>query len=336
MPKAAPKGQKLTLDYIAKHLSDDDAAYRFLEGIRWPNGPICPRCGGMQATFLEPRNGERLTRTGSKSPRRVWWCAGCRQQFSVLIGTIFEDSKIPLGKWIMATHLMAAGKNGVSAMELHRLLEITYKSAWFMAHRIRKAMEREPMTAMLSGTVEADETYIGGKPKQANNAPRLTRREAARRRMDNKTPVVSLVQRGGEVRSKVIKRVTGANLGKLLKESVHPDATLNTDASHLYTAAGRQFAKHETVDHGINEYVRDDAHVNTAEGYFSQLKRSIDGTHHHVSAHHLPRYLGEFDYRYNTRKMEDGERTKLAIRQAEGKRLRYREPVQNEVDDEEK
>ena len=323
MPKSAPKGRKITLDYIARHFADEGEAYKFLEAQRWPNGPVCPHCRGTKAYFLQPRTPDRYTRTGHATQRRVWKCAACRRQFSVLVGTIFEGSKIPLYKWLMAIHMMCMGKNGVSAHELHRALEITYKSAWFMAHRIRKAMEREPLAGMLSGTVEADETYVGGKPRY--KAP--NRQEAARRREATKVPVVSLVQRGGEVRSRVMKRVTGENIAKLLKENVSQLSTLMTDSAHLYGKPGRSFKRHEIVDHGRGEYVRGEAYTNTVEGYFSQLKRSIDGTHHHVSEHHLNRYLAEFDFRYNTRKMQDGERTLLAIRKAEGKRLRYREPA---------
>jgi transposase-like protein len=332
MPKAAPKGQKITLDYIARHFQDENEAYLFLEKMRWPNGPVCVHCQHTKAYFLQPK-GDRYTRTGHATQRRVYKCANCRKQFSVLIGTIFEGSKIPLYKWLLAIHMMCSGKNGVAAYELHRTLEITNKSAWFMCHRIRKAMEREPLAGMLmTGTVEADETYIGGRPRRKNNAPRMSMKEAARHRMDNKTPVVSLVQRGGEVRSRVMKKVTGENLGALLKENVNPRSTLMTDGLSFYQKPGKMFARHEAVDHSLGEYVRDDAHINTAEGYFSQLKRSIDGTHHHVSEQHLERYLSEFDFRYNTRKMQDGERTMLAIRMAEGKRLLYRDPLRRVIE----
>src|SRR5215212_1929066 len=232
MPKAHPKGQKITLDYIARHFSDEDKAYRFIESMRWPNGPVCPHCRGTKAYFLQPRTPDRYTRTGHATQRRVYKCAGCRKQFSVLIGTIFEGTKIPLYKWLMAIHMMCAGKNGVAAYELHRTLEITNKSAWFMCHRIRKAMEREPVAGMLmTGTVEADETYIGGKQRRPNLAPRLSLKQAAQHRMDNKTPVVALVQRGGEVRSRVMHRVTRENIGRLLRENVSRLSTLMTDGS---------------------------------------------------------------------------------------------------------
>jgi transposase-like protein len=312
------------LSQLAKHFSDEAEAWKLVERLRWSNGPVCPHCGAVnKAYYLEPTQGTRKTRTGKVTYRRVWKCAECREQFSVLVGTIFEDSHIPLSKWLLAIHMLCAGKNGVSALELSRTLNLAYRSAWFMAHRIRYAMERPPLVDKLQGVVESDETYIGGKPRQKAK----TRSESAKRRLDNKTPVHTLVERGGEARSRALKRVTGETLGKTLQENVAPSATLMTDELKAYQALGRQFAKHETVNHREGEYARHGVHVNTAEGYFSQLKRSIDGTHHHVSERHLPRYLAEFDYRYNTRKIKDGERTERAIRQTVGKRLRYQEPV---------
>lgn len=301
---------------------DEDAAYQLVERIRWPNGPICPHCGVIdEATYLAPKNGPRKTRTGKESYRRVYQCNACRKQFSVLIGTIFEDSRIPLRKWVIALHLMAASKNGVSAHELHRILELNYRTAWFMAHRIRLAMQLPPLVNKLAGTVEADETYIGGKAKGKRG------RGAA-----NKVPVFTLVERDGEARSQAMKRVTGENIKKVLKEQVDPQATLMTDEYAVYTEPGTAFAKHETVAHGKGEYSRGEAHTNTVEGYFSQLKRSIDGTHHHVSERHLDRYLSEYDFRYSTRKVKDGERTEQVIRRAAGKRLRYEEPTQDRED----
>jgi transposase-like protein len=322
MPAAKPKGFKLTLDYVAKHLSDEATAYGFIEGLRWPNGPVCPHCESTKAYFLQPRDGSdtRATRTGSATQRRVWKCAACRKQFSVLVGTIFEGSKIPLGKWLLAIYMMCSGKNGVAAHELHRDLEITYKSAWFMAHRIRYAMSRPPLVGKLSGIIEADETYFGGKPRY--KAP--NRQEAARRREAKKIPVVSLVERGGEVRSQVMQRVDGSNIREMLAEHIDPSSRLMTDESRLYPQAGKMFASHETVNHREAEYARGDVTTNHVEGYFSQLKRSIDGTHHHVSARHLHRYVSEFDLRFNTRGIEDGPRMTQVIRQAEGKRMMYR------------
>ena len=322
MPKAKPKGQKITLSYIAKHCSDEGAAYEFVERQRWPNGPVCPHCGSVdRAYFLNPKNGGRKTRTGAVSSRRVWKCADCRKQFSVLIGTIFEDSRIPLSKWLLAMQMMCSAKNGVSAHELARALEITVKSAWFMAHRLRYALEHPnvsgKMAEKMGGIVEMDETYIGGHRK---GTPR------GRPGVDShKTPVITLVERDGEARSRAVERVTSKNIREMLTEHVAEEARLMTDEFQSYRTPGKRFASHETVDHSAGEYVRGDVHVNTAEAYFSQLKRSIDGTHHHVSRQHLHRYLSEFDYRFNTRKIEDGERTVRAIKQTEGKRLRYRD-----------
>ena len=312
----------LNLTTIAKQFADEEAAWLFLEETRWPDGPVCPHCGGVNhAYYLAPKSGARSTRTGKVSYRRLWKCGDCRQQFSVLVGTVFEDSKIPVSKWILASHLLSAGKNCVSALELSRTLGIGYRAAWFMAHRIRYAMTRPPLADKLSGTVEADETYIGGRAHGKRG------RGAA-----NKTPVVTLIERDGEARSQVMLNVTGANIGKVLHEQVAQEAVIMTDTLGVYKPAAKDFAAHETVDHGRDEYAKDSphgrAHINTAEGYFSQLKRSIDGTHHHVSAKHLHRYLSEFDYRYNTRTVKDGERTVTTIRQATGRRLLYREPVQ--------
>ncbi len=230
----------LNLSTIAKLFSDETAAWQYLEQTRWPNGPICPHCGIVNhAYFLEPESGIRTTRTGDTSYRRLWKCGDCRQKFSVLVGTIFEDSHIPVSKWLLAVHLMCAGKNGVSALELSRQLGIAYRSAWFMAHRIRYAMARPPLVDKLSGTVEADETYIGGKAHGKRG------RGAA-----NKTPVVTLVERDGEARSQVVANVTGENIGAILHEQVKPDATLVTDSYPVYTKPGKDFAAHHTVDHG--------------------------------------------------------------------------------------
>lgn len=308
---------KLTLSVIAKHYSDEAAAWEYLEQTRWPNGPICPHCGAVDnAYYLAPQSGERKTRTGKTSFRRLWKCGACRLQFSVLVGTIFEDSHLPVSKWLMAVHLLNAGKNGVSALELSRALGIAYRSAWFMAHRIRYAMTQPPLAGKLSRTVEADETYIGGKRHGKRGRGAL-----------GKTPVFTLVERSGEARSQVMEHVTGESVGAVLNEQVDKNAVLMTDTLPVYQQPGQEFAAHEMVDHSKDEYARDTEHgrayTNTAEGFFSQLKRSIDGTYHHVSAWHLHRYLAEFDYRYTTRKITDGERTVKAIRQAAGKRLHY-------------
>lgn len=321
MPKKIER-KTLTLSTIAKRFSDEEEAYKYVEKIRWANGVVCPHCGSIdKAYFLEPQNGERATSTGKKTYRRVWKCGECREQFSVLVGTAFEDSKIPLSKWLLAMQEMCSAKNGASSHELARKLGITQKSAWFMAHRIRFAMARPPFSTKLQGVIEADETYIGGRAHGKRG------RGAA-----NKTPVVSLVQRGGDVRSQTMPQVSSKNIRQVLKKNIESSATLMTDTLPVYVNAGRDFAKHETVDHSKGEYVRGKTHVNTTEGYFSQLKRSLDGTFHHVSEKHLDRYLAEFDYRYNTRKEEDGTRMEEALRKSAGKRLTYREPIGKEAE----
>lgn len=311
----------VNLSSLAQHFSDEHAAYVLVERIRWPHGPTCPHCGVVGHAYrLAPKGGERRTRTGKVSYRSLWKCGACRKQFSVLVGTIFEGSKIPLSKWLLAVHLMCAGKNGVSAHELHRSLGITYKSAWFMAHRIRYAMERGPLASRIGGVVEIDETYIGGKEAKKAGRPGKD---------SKKVPVVTLVERTGEARSEAVERVSTKNIRRMLIEHVQPAATIVTDSLPTYRSMGSGYAGHEIINHDKGEYSRTSPvsglriHTNTVEGFFSQLNRSIDGTYHHVSARHLHRYLAEFDYRYNARKMPDGDRTAAAIIQSQGKRLMY-------------
>jgi len=218
----------MNLAKLAEHFGDDDKARAFLEKMRWPDGPICPHCGVIGESYrLEPKpNGETHVRKG------VWKCGKCREQFSVTVGTIFEDSHIPLHKWLLAIHLLCASKKGMSAHQLHRMLGVTYKTAWFMAHRIRHAMKQEPLSSKLKGTVEADETYVGGKVKG--------RGVYAGRQ--NKSPVVSLVQRRGQVRSFHVEQVTAKNLRPILKEHVHAWSNLMTDDSAVYSVLGKKFA----------------------------------------------------------------------------------------------
>jgi transposase-like protein len=313
---------ELNLSSIAKELQDEEKAYEFVEAVRWPNGPICPHCGVIDHAYhMKPKNGLRKTRRGKPSYRSLWKCAECRKQFSVLVGTSFEGSKIPLSKWLLGFHLMCAGKNGISAHELHRELKISYEAAWFMAHRIRYAFTPAGPQPRLEGTVEADETYVGGKIKGAGKGWGLA----------SKTPVVTLVERDGEARSQVVADVTSKNVRQILWSNVDPDANLMTDENNVYEGPGKVFASHETVNHSKEEFVRGDAHVNTAEGYFSQFRRSLDGTYHHVSRQHLHRYVSEFDFRYNNRKIKDGERTVKAIKKTAGKRLMYEQAIARET-----
>jgi transposase-like protein len=261
---------ELSLTSLAKHFSDEGAAYQLVEAIRWPDGPVCPHCGTINhAYYIAPRH-PRTTRIGNVSHRRLWKCGSCMKQFSVLVGTIFEDSKIPLSKWLLAVHLMCAGKNGIAANELRRTLEVSYKTAWFMCHRIRLAMTQEPLSGMLSGTVEADETYIGGKRKGT-----LRGRPG---QDSHKSAVVTLVERGGEARSRAVQSVNSKNIREILSEQVAPTATLMTDEFRVYRGADSVVAAHETVEHSRGEYKRGHAHTNTVEGFFQPAK-ALTGWH---------------------------------------------------------
>jgi transposase-like protein len=311
-------GADLTLPSIASRYSTEQTAREYFEAIRWPNGPVCPHCGnyGEERIYALTPNKKAKIRVG------LYRCAECGENFTVTVGTVMEDSKIKLHKWLMAFYIVCASKTQVSALQLQRQLEFgSYNTAWFMCHRIRFALKDAAPTDKLRGTIEADETYIGGK-----------RRGRGRGYVGNKTPVVSLVERGGRVRSQVMELVNGANIMRLFRTHVDSSANLNTDESPIYTAAGKEFASHDTVNHSAKEYSRDDkttrrkATTNAAEGFFGNSKRSIDGTHHNISRQHTALYLGELDHKYNTRKDTDGERTVKGIRLVEGKRLMRRQP----------
>lgn len=312
------------LKNLEKHLHDEDTAREFLEQMRWLDGkPVCPHCKEQGAYKLTPKPESK-----SKVRKGVWKCAACRKQFTVTVGTIFEDSRIPLNKWLLAIHLLCSSKKGFSAHQIHRLLGVTYKSAWFMMHRIRHAMAVEPLASKLSGIVEADEVYIGGKSK--NMHAKVRKEKIQGRGPVNKMPVFTLVARGGNVKTTHVANVTADNLKEVLKKHVEAEAHLKTDESSCYNAAAPEFASHESVNHSQGEYVRDEAHVNTAECVHSILKRGVFGVYHHWSEKHLHRYLSEFDFRFNLRKVKDGERTLAAIKSVEGKRLMYKEPVKFE------
>jgi transposase-like protein len=305
---------------------DADKARAWLEAQRWPHGAFCPHCGNSDQNKIKALQG-KAHRTG------LYQCADCREQFTVTVGTVMERSKIPLNKWVLAMHLMSASKKGMSAHQLHRMLGITYQSAWFLAHRIREAMTetkgpKNPMGG--SGKiVEADETYYGKKADK----PKLTTsgRPFLKGGMGaHKIAIVSLVERGGNVRSfHVDGNVNAKTVSDILFTNVKRDTALHTDESRLYTILGKEFASHQTVNHGAKEYARGNVHTNTIEGYFSIFKRGMKGVYQHCGEQHLHRYLAEFDFRYNRRTalgITDTERSEDIVRGAEGKRLMYRSP----------
>jgi transposase-like protein len=306
--------EELSFNLSDPRFQDPLVAAEYLESLRWPDGPVCPHCG----------EGERKPYRLKSKTRRLWKCAACRKQYTVTVGTIFEGSHIGLDKWLAAFSLLCSSKKGMSAHQLHRMLDITYKSAWFMAHRIRYAMQQPPFQSRLTGTVEVDETYVGGKVR---NKKKRDRQNQIGRGV-GKTPVVSLVQRGGEVRSFRTANVTAKTLHSAVMDHVDRSARLITDAYPAYKNLAKVYERHDVINHQDYEYVLGDIHTNTVEGYFSILKRGITGVYHHVSPAHLPRYLAEFDFRYNTRTKAgytDGARTVKALTQVSGKRLRYAE-----------
>jgi len=314
---------------------DDTAAREYLESVLWPDGPVCPHCGTVNHAYATKRPG-------------VFRCAEkeCRKDFTVTMRTVMERSKIALHKWMQAFHLMCSSKKGVSAHQLHRTLDIGYEAAWFMAHRIREAM-RDGGLSPLGGPdsiVEADETYFGPqenpKPsKQRGNRPYT---KGGKSGPAGKRAVVSLVERGGRVRSFHPATADGATVAKIVNENIAHESRLMTDESALYIKPGANFATHETVKHSANEYVRvvtkklndietvtRKVHTNTVEGYFSIFKRGMRGVYQHCGEKHLHRYLAEYDFRYNHREKlgyNDGERAALAVKNAAGKRLTYRGP----------
>jgi transposase-like protein len=298
------------------HFHDEAAAFAKLESIVWPNGPVCPHCGGVGHVY--PLNGVKdkkgRVRFGLKK------CGQCRGQFTVRKGTVFESSHVALHVWFKAAFLMCSSKKGVSSNQLHRTLGVTLKTAWFMSHRLREAMRDGKIPDPLGGEgkfVEADETYTGGKAKNR-----------AYKEPPPKEPVLALVERGGKVRSFHIPNVTAATVKPIIVDAIAKASHFRTDESGIYWKAGEEFARHHTVNHSIDEYVRGDAYTNTVEGYFSILKRGIYGVYHHVSEVHLKRYLAEFDFRYNERValgVDDTERTTRALRGIVGKRLLYRD-----------
>jgi transposase-like protein len=296
----------------ARHFQNERAARKYLERCRWPDKVVCPHCGCF----------ERITRlAGLKHRAGLFKCGDCRKQFSVTVGTLFERSKIPLHKWLQAAYRMCASKKSISTHQLHRELGITYKSAWFMAHRIREAM-RDPMfTNQLGGSgkvVEIDETFWGNQKRRGR---------AYGKGYQHKEKIFALVERGGDVRSYHVESVNMKTLLPILRAQVAQDTAIMSDDFGAYRHLHKEFLSHDVVSHTSGEYVRGRVHTQNIENYFSLVKRALVGTFHHVSAKHLRRYIGEFDFRYNNRRVSDEQRTLVALMGIEGKRLMYREPL---------
>jgi transposase-like protein len=299
--------------FTEPRFNDDDAAREHLEALRWPNGAVCPHCGGAdRQSKLEGR----AHRVG------LYFCGHCRKQYTVTVGSVFERSKVPLHKWVLATHLMCSSKKGISSHQLHRTLGVTYKTAWFMSHRIREAMNIEPEGQLGGdgGPVEVDETYWGNVGKQVPGA----------RGGDHKMKIVSLVDRDGEKRSFHVRDVNAKTLRPIMNEHIAQNAALMTDEAKVYKKIGNDFASHESVNHSANEYVNPIQpwiHTNTVEASFALLKRGLIGTFHHVGEQHLQRYVTEFDFRWNNRQKlgySDADRAAWALKNIGGKRLTYR------------
>lgn len=292
------------------HFLDEDKAREHLEKIRWPDGAECPHCGLINATKLE----------GKKHRKGVYQCNNCREQFTVTVGTVFERSKVGLHKWLLATHLMCASKKGISAHQLHRMLGVTYKTAWFMAHRIREAMKEDcgPMGGE-GCTIEADETYFG----------RDKSKPLSRMGIRHMNKIVSLVDRttGRATSFHVTENLNAEVVAGILYTNVDRQSRLVTDEAKFYIRPGREFAEHGTVNHFTGEYARGDVTTNTIEGFFAIFKRGMRGIYQHCGSQHLHRYLAEFDFRYSNREacgLNDADRARKALEGIAGKRLTYR------------
>ena len=309
----------LPSDLTAAVYTDADKAREYLESVRWPEGPICPHCGVIDSATQLQGNAHRVG---------LYQCKECSKQFSVTVGTLYERSHIPLNKWLLATHLIASSKKGISAHQLFRNLGFgSYRTAWFMAHRIREGLKPskpEPIGGE-GKTVEADSTYIGGKETNKHRSKRNSKNIGGL----GKQTVFALVEREGGVRSYHMQTVNAGTLRPILSAQIKDaqKTALMTDGEGQYRILVDMFGSHEAVNHSIGEYVRGNAHTNTIEGYFAILKRGINGVYHHVSEAHLKRYLAEFDFRYNEREalgVDDAQRTLKALKGIEGRRLTYR------------
>lgn len=316
--KETQERDELNLISLAQEYSDEDKARGLLESILWPDGAVCPHCKNHKEKPIYRLQSKPESTV--KVRKGVCKCGACRKTFTVTVGTIFEDSHLPISKWLMAIFILCSSKKSISANQLSRMIKVTYKAAWFMNHRLRFAMSPDaPLAQLLKGVVEVDETFVGGKGRLCS-------------RYSRQTPVVALVERGGNMQARVVSNVTQNNLGKVLHECVSKDAVVNTDELPAYRKPLQEWSQHSTVNHSKYEYSRRDADgtvsgINSCESFFSLLKRGVYGSWHHVSREHLPKYANEFAFRWNTRGMTDGERMEAAIGLATGKRLTYRQAV---------
>ena len=304
---------ELNLITLAKKYSNENKARKLFESMRWPGGkPICPHCKHDDAYTIKSKPG-----TKNKARAGLYCCSACRKTFTATVGTVMEDSHLPISKWLMAMFLIASSKKSMSAHQVHRMLKITYKAAWFMCHRIRFSFGDNG--EKLKGIVEADETFVGGKGEN-------------RTKFIRKIPVVVLLERGGRAKTRVVANVSQRNLGKALSECVDKSAIVNTDDHDGYKPAAKAFARHDVVNHTREEYHRINpdgtiSTTNSAESFFSLLKRGVYGAWHHCSREHLPKYANEFAFRWGTNKLTDGARMAAIVPLLDGKRLMYRQPV---------
>ena len=304
--------------------NDLDKAREALELARWPNGPYCPHCGNADEDLIAKVEGVKKSHRAG-----LYYCNECKGTFTVTVGTVFERSKVPLTKWWLATHLMSSSKKGISAHQIHRMLGVTYKTAWFMCHRIREAMKDmapEPMGG--SGKIiEADETYYG--QRETPRKDKTARTKPTKRGKGGgaeKRVIFGLVERGGKARTFHINQATAWEVRKIIVKNASRDSTLHTDESRIYTYLGKEFDAHKTVIHSKNEYVRGDVHTNTVDSIWSVFKRGMKGVYQHCAHHHLNRYLNEFDFRYSNRValgVNDDQRAERILSGVVGKRLTY-------------
>jgi transposase-like protein len=296
--------------------SDETTAVEFFEFQRWGNTPCCVKCGSVDVYQMKD------AATGERSKRYLWRCRDCKEQYTVRIGTVYEESRLPMKHWAYAFWRGATSKKGVSALEIQRHCQISYKSALFLMNRIRFAMAPDGNTPKLSGIIECDETYVGGKPRKGDG------KVHKKGRGTSKTPVFAAVARGGDIRRRVIANITGETLKAAIREDVGFESYILTDENPAYKGIGKDFeGGHHTICHSVGEYARGPYNTNTAESSFALVKRGIVGVYHNVSKEYLHRYIWQFDFLWNGRKLNDGERTVLAIKSAEGKRMMYRQPL---------